>query len=154
MFFPVEHIHNTHNGELIGHTRAGEDPEPKEVVSNLIYDPYQSADNGNDKTYSQLQGKLANYIQLINGPEELVMLEQQWKPRIIFDEDGDGIEDNRHDTHDELDKFYLPAVFGVAEDLHNTHHGNLPGHIQREFEEREVEPKDTYTIIKDDWVRF
>jgi hypothetical protein len=47
--------------------------------------------------------------------------------------DGDGIEDNIKFSHDELDEFYDPLVFGVAEDINNTRHGNLPGHRQLEF---------------------
>ena len=60
----------------------------------------------------------------------------QHKPRKIYDEDGDGVEDNVHKTRDELDAFYIPAVFGPAEEMHNTQHGNMPGHIRKEeFEE-------------------
>ena len=58
------------------------------------------------------------------------------KPRKIYDEDGDGVEDNVKKTRDELDAFYIPAVFGPAEEMHNTQHGNMPGHIRAaEFEE-------------------
>lgn len=74
----------------------------------------------------------AFYIKNINGPEDLEYLEttktrKAWRRRIT-DADGDGIEDNVKFSHDELDEFYDPLVFGVAEDIHNTHHGNLPGH--------------------------
>ena len=41
-------------------------------------------------------------------------------------------------TRDELDRFYEPAVFGVAEEINNTHHGNLPGHVR--LEEYETAP--------------
>lgn len=44
--------------------------------------------------------------------------------------DGDGVEDNEKFSHDTLDEFYEPLVFGIAEDINNTHHGNLPGHKQ------------------------
>jgi hypothetical protein len=71
----------------------------------------------------------------------------------IYDADGDGVEDNIHKTHDELDEYYIPAVFGQAEDIYNTHHGNMPGHVQKEFDLLEPEPKDTYSIAKKDWVR-
>jgi len=51
------------------------------------------------------------------------------KKRRIIDEDGDGVEDNKKYSHDELDRFNKPRVFGVAvEDMHNTHNGELPGH--------------------------
>jgi len=52
-----------------------------------------------------------------------------------------------------LDKFHA-EVFGAAEDLHNTHHGGLPGHHQSFFAQRESAPKDTYTIFDGPWKRF
>lgn len=52
----------------------------------------------------------------------------------IYDKDGDGIEDNVPKTADELDKFRDPLVFRTAEELNNTHHGDLPGHVSREFD--------------------
>ena len=58
--------------------------------------------------------------------------------RRIYDEDGDGVEDNVEKTRDELDRFYEPAVFGVAEEINNTHHGSLPGHVR--LEEYETAP--------------
>ena len=48
--------------------------------------------------------------------------------RAMTDEDGDGVEDNVHFTSQELDRFYKPPVFGPADEMHNTQHGNLPGH--------------------------
>ena len=54
------------------------------------------------------------------------------RPRRIYDADGDGVEDNVEKTREELDRFYIPAVFGPAEELHNTIHGNLPGHVRME----------------------
>ena len=59
--------------------------------------------------------------------------------RRIYDADGDGVEDNVEKTRDELDRFYIPQVFGPAEEMHNTHHGNLPGHVR--MEEYEAEPQ-------------
>ena len=51
--------------------------------------------------------------------------------RPIYDEDGDGVEDNVKKTREELDRFYEPAYFHPCEDIHNTHHGNLPGHVRK-----------------------
>lgn len=51
--------------------------------------------------------------------------------RPIYDEDGDGVEDNVKKTREELDRFYNPTVFNEADDLYNTHHGNLPGHVRK-----------------------
>ena len=66
--------------------------------------------------------------------DALTMIDGSMRP--IYDADGDGVEDNVKKTRDELDRFYDPAVFGVAEDIHNTHHGNLPGHVRKaEYED-------------------
>ena len=62
------------------------------------------------------------------------------RPRRIYDADGDGVEDNVEKTREELDRFYIPQVFGPAEELHNTHHGNLPGHVR--LEEETYAPED------------
>ena len=70
----------------------------------------------------------------------LTMVDGSMRP--IYDEDGDGVEDNVKKTRDELDRFYEPAVFGVAEEIHNTHHGNLPGHVRKA--EYEGEPDDIH----------
>ena len=63
--------------------------------------------------------------------------------RPIYDADGDGVEDNVHKTHDELDRFYDPAVFRTADDLYNTHHGNLPGHVRKA--EEDIKPEGHYS---------
>lgn len=66
--------------------------------------------------------------------------------------DGDGVEDNVKLDHDELDEFYDPLVFGVAEDIHNTRHGNLPGHRNLWFTESLVEPTvHAQDIIQSSW---
>lgn len=59
----------------------------------------------------------------------LTMIDGSMRP--IYDEDGDGVEDNVKKTHDELEKFFDPAVYGTATDLYNTKHGNLPGHVRK-----------------------
>ena len=64
--------------------------------------------------------------------------------RKIFDADGDGIEDNIEKTREELDRHYMPAVFGIVEDLYNTHHGFLPGHVRAMEEEKEPSFYDPY----------
>ena len=61
------------------------------------------------------------------------------RPRKIYDEDGDGVEDNVHKTRDELDRFYIPNRYFPTEEVYNTHHGNLPGHVRKE--EYEAEPE-------------
>ena len=60
--------------------------------------------------------------------------------RPIFDADGDGVEDNVHRTREELDRFYLPNNFFPTEDIYNTHHGNLPGHVRK----AEYKPRPDY----------
>jgi len=51
--------------------------------------------------------------------------------RPIYDADGDGVEDNVERTREELDRFYIPNMFFPTEDIYNTHHGNLPGHVRK-----------------------
>ena len=42
-FNPVEEIHNTHNGELPGHGRKGEDPKIKgRHASDILGSPYEA----------------------------------------------------------------------------------------------------------------
>jgi hypothetical protein len=68
--------------------------------------------------------------------------------------DGDGVEDNVMKTADELDEYFEPAVFGSVDDMYNTHHGNYPGHVQREFDLMEGPPADHYGVAQNDWVRL
>ena len=96
----------------------------------------------------------------MNGPEDLIALQTQdlhdkeWKDakhsngQDIYDEDGDGVEDNVHYTHKQLDKFYKPNNFFPTEDIYNTRHGNLPGHIQRYFYQGQSEPESRDLITK------
>ena len=60
--------------------------------------------------------------------------------RDIYDEDGDGIEDNIAFTADQTDKFYLPNRFFPTEHVYNTRHGGLPGFRQKVFFEGQSEP--------------
>jgi hypothetical protein len=97
---------------------------------------------------------LSNYISSINGPDDLTLLQWELNNNEIYDKDGDGVEDNIAFHHDELDEFYQPAVFGDVEDLYNTHHGNMPGHVQKEFDKLETEPEqDHYSLVQADWIR-
>lgn len=98
-----------------------------------------------DGEYVQL--KLSEYINNIQSPEDLEQLtitdnnfsQLKWERgnNEIYDADGDGVEDNVSDGWQswKFDKFYLPAVFHEVEDINNTHHGNLPGMLQKEFED-------------------
>ena len=70
-----------------------------------------------------------------------------WKPvdvnkkRRIYDADGDGVEDNVHLTHDQLDRYWIPnRMVNVSDDVYNTQHGNYPGHER--LEEYPHQPKD------------
>ena len=72
----------------------------------------------------------------------------------IYDEDGDGIEDNSKLTHDALDKFYIPNRFHPTEHVYNTRHGGLPGERQKYFFDQQKEYEDGYKIIKHDWKKW
>ena len=84
--------------------------------------PHQRLDDGNDDD---------TVLTMMNG--QMLKITK----RRIYDADGDGVEDNVDKTRDELDRFYHPFAFGVAEEINNTHHGNLPGHVRKEEEEQE-----------------
>lgn len=89
--------------------------------------------------------------------DNLSMLTWERGNNEIYDKDGDGVEDNVSDGWQswKFDKYYLPAVFHEVEDINNTHHGNLPGMLQKEWEDEQTEPLDTYSIVEDsDWVRW
>ena len=109
------------------------------------------------------QLKLSAYIKNIESPEDLALIQfdtqkfreqEEYMSGMVgdgprgkgwlagynrkYDEDGDGVEDNAEWANSfssgKLDKFYIPAVFGSAEEIYNTHHGNLPGHRQKEHD--------------------
>ena len=99
---------------------------------------------------SSSQEKLYKYIQEEeNMPSDNTLI--QWKPRKIYDADGDGVEDNVHKTHEELDDFYWPNNFGAVDEINNTHHGNLPGHVQLAWDlVHETEPKPSrFRLVND-----
>ena len=103
---------------------------------------------------------LEEYASGINSPEDLMTLQTQdlhdkeWKDATgafgqdIYDEDGDGVEDNVKFTHKQLDKFYKPNNFFPTENLYNTRHGNLPGHIQAYYYRGQSEPEDRDLVTK------
>lgn len=117
------------------------------------------ANSISDAEYVFTREKFGHLINTIQGPEDLVMLQVEaskkgkgWHGRRITDMDGDGIEDNEKYDHDTLDEFYDPLVFGVAEDINNTRHGNLPGHKQLWFTETQVDPVGHWQdIVQDKW---
>lgn len=157
---------NTHSGDITDKNLPEETApqslavvaEPERSFYELASKPDDLSDSFYDSEYIQTetQNKMESYISRIQSPEDLedVTLVQWTRgANRIYDADGDGVEDNIKRTYEELDRFYYPAVFGEAEDIHNTHHGNLPGHVQREFDLMEKEPVDHYTLIAADWTR-
>ena len=106
----------------------------EDLAKNAGFD-LEVANSMGDNQYLQTSAKLAHFVNSIQGPADLAMLQLEsgpakgWHGRRITDLDGDGVEDNVNMTSDQLDDFYDPLVFGVAEDINNTRHGNLPGHI-------------------------
>ena len=106
---------------------------------------------------SSSQDLLSKFIDVVNSPEDLsddnlVM----WKAGAnkIYDADGDGVEDNVHMTHDELDRFNIPNRFFPAEHIYNTRNGNLPGHIQREFYEGAQPEPQSMDLVKKAWKKW
>lgn len=84
----------------------------------------------------------------VQGPKEEAKKDAKKPESKIYDADGDGIEDIAFKTFEELDMHYLPAVFGPVEDLYNTLNGEMPGHVHKAFDITQVEPQDTYNLVK------
>ena len=80
-------------------------------------------------------------VALLSTASAVSLSKDLYGKRRIYDADGDGVEDNVKRSRDELDRFYYPNQYGDAgDDIHNTHHGNLPGHLQ--LENYEMPPKE------------
>ena len=74
------------------------------------------------------------FLHSVGYASEHIQTNMPYEPIAIKDVDGDGVEDNVHLTADEIDSFYIPNYFNTADEIYNTHHGNLPGHRQLIFE--------------------
>ena len=86
---------------------------------------------------------MTKFIDIIDSPEAISDENLvQWSAgnNKIYDADGDGVEDNKHLTSDQLDKFYKPNRFFPTEHIHNTRNGKLPGHLQKEHYDNQAEP--------------
>lgn len=133
---PIEDLNNTHNGEMPGHVRFGEGPEPGT-------DPWAMArakEAAELKAFLEKKAKAekekAETKRELEESEQNVQLDSQlgWTkrvklvPRRIIDEDGDGVEDNRDVARKWLDRFEEDVYGYYIDDIHNTHNGELPGH--------------------------
>lgn len=99
---------------------------------------------------STAQEKLYTYMkQQEQAPTDATLVQgNPYTPRAIYDEDGDGVEDNVPKTYNELDDFYYPNQFGAVDEINNTHHGNLPGHVRLEWDMvHDVEPKESKWVL-------
>ena len=65
----------------------------------------------------------------------------------IYDADGDGIEDVEKIIEFERDKYFIPAVFDIVEDMYNTQHGLLPGFQRKREEYKEAEYTDPWDAM-------
>jgi hypothetical protein len=163
----VEDLHNTRNGELPGHVRWGEHPEPgtNPHAEQDAKDAKKKADaaaaekkglEAIKKEFVQTsQDALHNWSGFMTGSEQMEqydLLQTGWAVNAnkIFDADGDGVEDNVDFSSEELDAFYFPTNFNSAEDVYNTRHGGMPGHRQREFYEGQSEPE-SMELVKGPW---
>lgn len=148
---PVEDLHNTHNGEMPGHVRFGDSPEPGvnpwAIAMAKEKAEYEARVEAKRKA-QELEGKGFTGLQLdsqISFDElgansdydtapiiELTETTQKgaYEPRKIIDADGDGVEDNVKKTQAELDRFRKPVFGEASNDIHNTKHGDLPGHVR------------------------
>ena len=103
---------------------------------------------------------ISDWVHKINSPADLEQFEllqtgATWalNDNKIYDADGDGVEDNRHLTSEQLDNFFFPSVFNTAEDVYNTRNGEYPGHLQREFYEAQEAPGNR-ELVKADWKKW
>jgi len=107
----------------------------------------------------QHHSQILNYQNIIHGPQDLAQLSfsrdyRPFKKTQIYDEDGDGVEDNQKLTHDQLDKFYLPNVYSAPiEHIYNTRHGNMPGELNKYFYDAQSEPHTDYNSVSPSWAK-
>ena len=106
------------------------------------------------------------YIQFVehsDQPTEEENLQLQWHaPPSIYDEydAAKGTFVNRMADGDtlipaeEMDKFWMPAVFHPVEGVFNTHNGKYPGRQMAAYDKLEVEPENSYDIVKKDWQKW
>lgn len=174
VYHPVEDIHNTRHGNLPGHVNEGFHPEPQSLIqkdgATKLQSEIEDIDSGSfyDKSYLQTeesssQDLMTKFIDIVDSPEALndenliqfrpQDLKHAHKPWAIYDADGDGVEDNVHLTHEELDAYYKPNVFFPTENIYNTRHGNLPGHIQKGYYDIQKEPE-SMDLVKHDWKKW
>jgi hypothetical protein len=123
----VEDMHNTRNGELPGHVRWGEHPEPGT-------NPHAEQDAKDAKKVADDAAKIKKGEEamkkqfLMTKGQDLLQTGFAANANKIFDVDGDGVEDNVDFSSEELDDFYFPTNFNSADDIYNTRHGGMPGH--------------------------
>lgn len=171
--YNIDDIHNTQNGEIAGHERYGDFPEPKnhwttpfderpKDTGAVQFESINGVDDLANNYYDDemIQTTLSNYVNIINSPEDLELIGfsseyRKFKPREIYDIDGDGVEDNMKLTSAQLDPFYKPNVFGAEiQYIYNTRHGNLPGERNKWFYDMQSEYPNTYDVVKKDWNRL
>ena len=130
-------------------------------ISNAVEDKTDTADSDYDKEYVQMaesssQELLSKFIDVVNSPDDLAddnLLMWRAGANKIYDADGDGVEDNRELTHEQLDKYYLPNRFFPTEHIYNTRNGELPGHLQKEFYDQQKEPE-SMDLVKKHWKKW
>jgi len=148
---PVEDLHNTHNGEMPGHHRFGDSPEPgvnpwanamarekAEYAARVEQKRILQEAEAKGFTGVQLDSQIS-FDEVASNSDydtapiiELSETTQKgaYEPRKINDADGDGVEDNVKKTQAELDRFRKPVFGDASHDMHNTKHGDLPGHTR------------------------
>jgi hypothetical protein len=132
---PVEDMHNTHNGEMPGHHRFGDSPEPgvnpwaiemakekaeyeRRVAEKKKLEKLEAEGFTGVQLDSEIRFDETNSNSEYDKEPNMILSETSVKvggpyvPRRINDKDGDGVEDNVHKTQDELDRFRKP-VFGA-----------------------------------------
>ena len=100
------------------------------VALALLYSSEVSAVQLKEKWGQQDDGSYSDYDKEYK-PTALAeqMQNEKYQTPYGLAQDDDGVHDNVKKTQGELDKFGKP-VFHPVEEIHNTRHGNLPGHVR------------------------
>lgn len=114
----------------------------------------------NEYDTEYVQVKLADFVNKINGPDDLEyitndesFLQTEFRrggPK-LFDQEfqEDGTKDTMSWDGHSYDRFYRPNVFGAAiEDIFNTRTGHVPGKFVKEFSDSQTEPASMDLVIR------
>lgn len=166
VFRYTDDVHNTHSVKprAINKGIDNSENEPKETKDDLIQtaseqtsyvdDNFSRSDNDGDISYlmTDSQVKLSSVINRIDRPEaidESISFLLTLTEEDAADKKG-GVSNIlakpkiEYADYDYLEKFFVPAVFGVVEDIYNTRHTEFPLMPPHDF--KLPEPENNYGV--------